>query len=81
MLTGSEFFNSRRLYGGISGFVDLDCSQFFFKFPDDGVLGPQLSFIVNALGPQLRFKFLNARVEGSDLDFIFLDIGANINAG
>jgi len=81
VLTGSEFFNARRLYGGISGFVDLDCSQFFFKFPDDGVLGPQLSFIVNALGPQLRFKFLNARVEGSDLDFIFLDIGANINAG
>jgi len=81
VLTGSEFFNSRRLHGGISGFVDLDGSQFFFKFPDDGVLGPKLSFIVNALGPQLRFKFLNARVEGSDLDFIFLDIGANINAG
>ena len=66
---------------GGSGVIDLVGLKSFFKFSDKVVLLSELTFVINSLGSKLRFEFLNSRVQGSDLDLIFLSVSAHINAG
>ena len=40
-----------------------------------------MSLIVNFLCPQLRLKFLDAAVQGSDLDLVLLSVAGDVDGG
>lgn len=51
----------------------------FLQFSDGGVLVSQLSLVINLLSSELWFKFLNLRVQSSDLNFILLSVSLDVD--
>ena len=55
--------------------------QLVLELADELVLGPQLPLVVDLLRPQLGLELLDPAVQGPDLDFELLGVGADVDVG